>query len=354
MTMFQPEIKWHYFGKLRYVLEDMACEQSTNAVISELESDDPEPICLFVPTAAIDVFCEALLRRFKAASFKVFATALSHDKFTSSISTVYKPEDSNYRLSYYHGSDTAFAEQLKANTFFRRLFKKADRGTGVRVVLAAPSTDRYVSADTSPVEKCRRMARIAEERGYRTQVLPEPGLSYESTLEIVRTAPSRILDGSHKWERDLERQIAQAAESSPIGRLIQSAWRDLKSGVDRGILVKEVFKARVASLGELAEAHPWATIISLWSDVLYGLESDIEYSGRWYKRIEACRDGWLKLDHIHDILLYESSIYGCHALIDPACISYLVAYHGSRWLQLRMAAASLFGGGGGTTQIVWE
>jgi hypothetical protein len=74
------------------------------------------------------------------------------------------------------------------------------------------------------------MAQIAEERGYRAYVLAEPGLGREKALEIVRTAPSRILDGSYACEKQLEQNIAQAAESSPFGMLIQTAWRDLKSG----------------------------------------------------------------------------------------------------------------------------
>jgi hypothetical protein len=30
--------------------------------------------------------------------------------------------------------------------------------------------------------------------------------------------------------------------------------------------------------------------------------------------------------------------------VDPRCVSYLVANHGSRWIQQRMALSSIFGG----------
>jgi hypothetical protein len=355
-SMLKPEIHWHYAGKLRTQLEDVACEPAARAVVGALGSPAQETACLFVPTTAADVFVEALSRRFKAASMKVYATILGRDEFNSPLSTVYKPEDSDYALSYYSGSATAFEEHLKTGNIFQRLVGQVIGRKFSGLVLSVRGTDKHGSRDNQPpVEECHRMAEMARQRGYGARVLPEPGLRREMALDIVGTAPSRILDGSHAWEKQLEQQVKQAAELSPIGALIQAAWLDLKSGADPGILVKEEFEARVASLGtDVARVYPWEAIISFWREILYGLESDSEYAGRWYSRINTRADGWLSLEDIHDILLYESSIYALHARVDPACVSYLVAYHGSRWLQTRMALASLFGGGSAKPGVSWD
>lgn len=343
--MFEPEIHWHYYGKLQTQLEDAACEHVTRRLEAALRSEEQGNSCLLIPTTDADALGGAIGRLFKAASMKVYTSAFG-GREPRGLSTVHSPGDADFVLSCFSGPPDDLAQHLQPNTLIRRIFIDTQKARASRVFLVISSlNERRNAVDISAdIQACRSMAHTAERRGYRTEILPEPGLRREALLDMVRTAPSRILDGSHSSERELERQVSDAANSPPIGPMLAEAWRHLKSGTDPGLLFRAEFDARVKRLGDAAQAYPWEAIVSFWQDVLYGLDSDEEYAGRWYAKINARADGWVPLNAIDDISLHEAAIYCLHARVDSACVSYPVVYHGSRWLQRRMALASLFEG----------
>ncbi len=363
VSMAKPEIHWHYFGKLRTQLENEACNLCSQRVVANLKCQAEGKRYLFVPTTAESVLKEALGRTFQAESVDVFATELGDNRERiwsqlRQLSTADDTEGSEFRLSLYSGPADGLAQHLRPKSAFSRLraFSKPNRRSDKGVVLVIRTPNRTASADiVVQVEECNYMAELARQNGNFAEVLSEPGLSRERAYEIIRKAPSAILNGSHESEKTLEQSIAQATKSSPIGQLIQSAWQHLKAGALPELFSKDVFEARVASLDEGARtAYPWEAIISFWREILYGLSSDREYADRWYSKIDAKPGGWLNLEDIHDILLYESSIYALHSMRDPSCASYLVAYHGARWVRTRMALSSVFGASGGGTEVTWE
>ncbi|MBQ0960217.1 hypothetical protein KAK06_14780 [Ideonella sp. 4Y11] len=352
--MLEPEIYWHYFGKLRAELEDAACEQATRSLQAALTSEVQARSCFVIPATSEGVLFEAIIRWLRATSMKVYATTLD-GLVERRLSTVYRQEDADFALTCYVGALGALADKLQPNTLLRRIFSGGGNGRSSNLLVVSLMHQLDRPADTSAHSRmCHDMAKCAERRGYRTVILPEPGMRLDALLHFVRTAPSRILDGSHKSERELERRLADVSDSPSIGPLLAVAWRHLKSGTDPGLLVRREFDRRVREVGEAAQIYPWEAIISLWSAVLHGLESDEEYAGRWYSKVNARRDGWVPLDAINDMLLHEAAIYCLHARVDPACMSYLVVYHGSRWLQQRMALASFGGISPASARPVWE
>lgn len=348
-SALKPDIYWHYLGKLRTLLEDAACESCTQAVVDILRSPPPGRTYLCVPVSEPAVFQEAVTRAFKAASMSVYTTTVEGCRHVSQLSTTYEDNEAVYRLSTYAGAAERFAAHLRSNIFMNRVFGKSDKRSTAEVLLVFPSESRYRSSSGAPdpAEECRRMMQMAQERGHRAEVLPEPGLELDAALHIIKTTPSKILDGSHPWERSLEERIEEGAQSSPAWYLIRAAWRALKSEARPEVFSLRAFEARFESLDpSIATAYPWEAIFDLWREVLLGFESDREYAGRWYERVYSRGDGWVSLDDVHEIWLYESSVYVLHCEIDPACLSYPVAYYGSRWMHRRMALASMFGGGG--------
>lgn len=344
--MFKPEIHWHYAGRLRAALEDAACESCVKAILDALRSPAPGRMFLCVPVPRPDVFEEVLKRAFGAASLHVYTSTLHNEQMEYGLSTVFEPDKASYKLFKYAGSVEGLVRHLRANTFLSRVFSKADERGAAEVVLAFPNFPSYPPPKRSAcMEECRRMLELARGRGHRVELLPEPGLDLDATLNIIKTVPSRILDGSHPWERSLEKQIEKEAESSPAGYLIRAAWRTLKSEAGPEVFSLRAYDARLESLDQtIAGAFPWEAIFGLWREVLLGFESDREYAGRWYKEVYSHGDGWVSLEDLNDILLYENSLYILHCEVDPSCLSYPVAYYGSFWLQRRMALASLFGG----------
>jgi hypothetical protein len=330
--VFEPDIHWHYCGKLRRVLEDAACEYCARIIVATLEAQPRERVYLCVPVADQETFQEALRRLLGAAW---------------------------HRLSVFSGTADNFRSQFPRQTFWQRLSRSPPHGGGTGVMLAIAAPPRYGSAKgLAPADECRRMAQFARRQAYEVVELPEPRLSLEDGLAIIRTAPSKILDGSHSSETELEEQIERGAEVSPVGFMLRDAWRMLKTGAVPELLFLREFEARVAMIDPaMREAVPWSTIIDFWRTILRDIEGSREYANRWYDKIRSRRNGWVDLEDIHDLVLYEHSIYALHAEVDPVCLSYPVAYYGSWWLRGRIAFASLFGSSasiGDDRPVAWD
>ena len=239
--------------------------------------------------------------------------------------------------------------------------KRRCRSMDARAIIVFPRGGGWMRAqedfdrafDLVPVIEAARQSDPA------IHALPIPGLDRDELLRLVATLPSQILDGSSEHEMALERTIERDATSSPEGFLAQALWRALKAGYGPDRLSLAEFRERLAALDpEIANAHPWQSLFDLWGEILYGLDSDREYSRRWLDKIEAHRAGLVSLDEIGDILLYEASIYCLHCETKRQFLSYPVVYHGTRWVRTRMALASVFGGGRSVEQapdgLAWD
>jgi hypothetical protein len=399
-SMLKPPIHWHYAGKLRQLLLDEACRGFTDGVIGALR-DAGKPTVLLAPVPLTSALAEATKRSFERAGMAVYAMTEQQAR-EHSLSTAYDAAEAELRLAVLvtelsPGNDTAGADHAPATiapaalphrpwwrlcglrasrqsptaepgrrpsgasppTFVK--LKRQLRSMGANAMIVCPPSQHRIG---SPEDLDRSFELVSVLESMRqgdptVRALPIPGLDRGELLQLVATLPSQILDGSSEHEMQLEREIERAATSAPEGFLIQALWRALKRGYGPDRFSLTEFDRRLASLDpELADAHPWRSLFDFWGEILRGLDSDREYSRRWLDKIEAHRDGLVSLEDIDDILLYESSIYALHCEDNRNTLSYPVVYHGTRWVQTRMALAAAFGGGQSSAQpfggLIWD
>jgi hypothetical protein len=283
-VMFEPDIVFHYYGRLRDALMDAACP----TLVPTLRSDCG-PRVVLVPTTSVDAV-KALVRRAELGRYldcrSGTAESLEHYLKVSADQVVWLPQNGTKDL----------------------------------------------------VDECRFLERVARGRGQSVQVLPVPGLAAREVLRLVDVAPSTLLAGSHPLERRLSEYLAALPE--PLGPLVSAAWRELQSTTDLSLLSRAAFEERLAQLHpSVVKARLWSAVVELWRVILRGMDEERARAQVWIRGIESRSDGHVGLSELNDMGRYEQAIFASHALKDPCCLSYAAVVHGHRWVLGRYSLA---------------
>lgn len=358
--MFYPEIHWHYYGKLRESLENLACEAQIKIIIDAVRTSPLHKLYIVIPLnqKETEIFKDILRNNFNNYKMKVYATNEKGER--CGVSTSYDQEDANYNFSLYCCCLANAKTQIKINSVFSgfsKIFSKSSPPELIVILLNPIERDFPIEIPTQT--EIESLNQLAIKNKFEIKILERIWIDREKLFKALKILPSKILNQSHKWEKALLQRVNKSPESSPDSFLLKALWKALETDQVQSILSLKIFQSRKQEIAEsLLKIYPWEAIFSLWEKVLYDLESDREYADRWYRAIKSKSDGKIYLEDIHDVSLYENSIYCLHCENDPKCLIYPIVYHGSRWLQERIALATFFGsfGGafGGVPKNTWE